>query len=225
MRRSKRGERLSKFDEYKLILDFLRYAVTHRIHPIRVGTLEPASVPPVPDKQSATQLLLEMAEFPIWHHGNMKLPISVKALRKFLQSWYMQEQFLQWYGIWVARSIPKKSPAMMLKKSFENLRVGRAGKVPPQIFLRVEYNNLVADMRDLQSKFPGRSLPLSRKDREAMMEFGRKQSGRWVEILENGEIDLDQIVTATPKSGAKLILANRYGCEEDSISSLLSRGR
>ena len=64
-------------------------------------------------------------------------------------------------------------------------------------------------MRSMRSQFPSSAVPTD-KQREAILEFGRKTSAHWLPFVK-GKLDLDQIVQETPGTAAKLILGEQSG--------------
>ena len=223
MRLAQRTKRYSKYDAYKFSLEFLRCALARKESLLRVTRIQDVPSPLNAIGSFATEVMIEV-QLPLKHSRTFWLPVPAKRIEEFFQGREMQESFLRWYGKCLADRIPYKSRAAKLKKSLANLKVGRTGKLPPQILLEAEYERLILEMQSMHLKFPGCSGPLSKQEREAILTFGKKASAQWVQFVEKGEIDIDQITKESPQEAAKLILSKKYGCSEDSIHSRLHRG-
>lgn len=169
---------------------------------------------------SLTRILVEISNFPIGLPGGPEFPVTAASLSRFLESADFREQFINWYGAQIGASVEGKN-ASPLRKKFGNLKVGRTGKLPPKIYLRNEYEKLITELKVLGVQFPEPDLPLNREDRKAIVEFARKTSARWLRVVDEERVDLDQIVSASPRATAKLILAESYECSEEAVHSRL----
>jgi hypothetical protein len=219
MHRAKKNQD-TKAEAFELFLEFLRYALANKIHPLRVIQSEPVSSPWSGTGVSFTRVLIEIDGIPVMEREN-GLPISRRRVTEFFESWELQEHFLRWLGQQIAKVTPRSTGGAKLKKRFAHLTVGRMGKLPPRIFLRAQYNQLVWEIKSMQSQFQASAVPTD-EQREAILEFGRKTSAHWI-LYVGGELDLNEIILENPGSAAELILGEQYGCSDANIRSWLSR--
>ncbi len=203
----------TKTQVFELFLEFLRYALANKIHPLRVVKSEPVSLPGT--GVSFARVLIEIDGIPVMERENGR-PLSARRVTEFFESWELQEHFLRWLGRRIAKVTPRSARGAKLRKSFAHL-TGRMGKLPPRIFLRAQYDRLVWEIKSMRSQFPSSAVPTD-KQREAILEFGRKTSAHWLPFVK-GKLDLDQIVRETPGTAAELILGEQYGCSEANIRS------
>lgn len=208
--------------EYQFILEYLRWAHASKIQAVRVIDIHQDDAFAGRPNISPTRILVEISNFPISRPGGLEFPVTAVALSRFLESPQFREQFIEWYGAQIAASISGKG-ASSLRKQFKNLSVGRHGKLPPRIYLKSEYDRLILELKALHGQFPKLRLPLNREERELIIEFARETSARWLQVVDEKRIGLDQIMPASPQSAAKLILAGTYDCSEESIHSRLFR--
>src|ERR1700747_2689763 len=202
-----RKRQQTKTEAFVLLLDFLRYAVANGIHPLRVVSSGSVSPSWLEGKASFAQVLIEVDGIPIVGHS-LTLPLSVRVVTEFFESWELQECFLRWLGRRLARVTPRGPGSAKLKRSLANLTVGRISTLPPRFVLVAQYNKLVWEFKQLKERFP---LPSARNDaqREPILQFGRSRSASWVPYV-TGDLDILQIVTETPAVSAELVLAERY---------------
>lgn len=193
--------------------------LANKIKPWQVLPAEPAS--PWPGKPvSIARVLIEIDGIPIMETGS-SAPIPVRRVTEFFESWELHEYFLAWLGRRIAKVVPRTSVGKKLGKSFAHLKVGRIGKLPPRIFLRAQYDQLVREIKEIKKRFPLSSLP-TEKQRAAILEFGRNASASWLPYVQ-GNLDLFEIFQETPGTAAELILSERYGCGTETIHSRLFR--
>jgi hypothetical protein len=215
---TKRSKRESKRQTYEFILQWLRYAIANRIHLIRVTAIRSPEESVVSEDFPSTEVVIRLLRFP------EKGPLTPKAVACFLESWPLQQEFLAWCGKQVAEKMTAHSRAMKkLRSGLMNLKVGRAGKLPPRTILLTRYKRLVGEFKALHDEFPYFAKLLSDAEREAILEFGRKNSTEWIALVTQGKIGLKQIAKVSPESAAKLSLSEIYGCSDESIHSRLFR--
>lgn len=216
MHQTKRG-RNTKTEAFELYLELLRYALGNKKHFLRVIQSEPVS--PAEHEVSFARVLIEIHGIPLIE-GKKSLPISARRISEFFESWELQEHFLRWLGRRIAKNIPRGIRGAKLRKSFANL-MGRMGKLPPRIFLRAQRDQLVWEIDSMKSKFRISAVPTDRQ-RQAILEFGRKTSAHWLPYVQ-GQLDLNEILLEPSGKGAELILGEQYSCTEENIRSWLSR--
>jgi hypothetical protein len=218
MQRAKKNQS-TRTDAFEVYLEFLHYALANKKNVLRVIPGEPVSSPWPRTGVSLTRVLIEVDGIPV-AQGNNGLPLSVRRVTEFFESWELQEHFLRWLGRRISKVTPRSARGVKLKKSFAKL-TGRMGKLPPRIYLRAQYNQLVWEIERIRTKFPLLTLPTD-KERKAILEFGRKTSAHWLPYVE-GKLDLDQIALETPGTAAELLLGEQYGCSGANIRSWLTR--
>jgi hypothetical protein len=214
--------RQTKTEAFELFLQFLRYALANKQHPLRVINSEPVSPPWLGGKASFARVLIEINGIPVIE-GLKGLPLSMRRVTEFFESWELQEHFLRWLGRRTATVTPRTHAGKKLKRSLAHLTVGRLGKLPPRIVLRAQYDRLVWEIRQFQEQFPLSAVPTD-EQRKAILDFGRKTSASWFPYVQ-GELDLCEIAPETPGAAAELILSEQYGCERNNVHSWLFKRR
>ncbi|HET9804042.1 MAG TPA: hypothetical protein VFP96_12450 [Candidatus Acidoferrum sp.] len=212
----------TKTDAFELYLEFLRYALAKKIRPMRVIPSEPAPSPWPGTGVSLARVLIEINGIPVIERKD-GVPISARRVTEFFESWELQEYFIRWLGRRIAKVVPRTAVGKKLRKSFAHLATGRMGKLPPRMFLQVQYDRLVWEIKQMKEQFALSFVP-TEKQREAIFEFGRNTSASWLPYLQ-GRLDLFEIFPETPAAAAELILSERYDCEREAIHSWLFRSR
>ena len=218
----KRTQRQGTVQDYEFALQWLRYALANKLHVISVVETETKfpNVSFAAGESPFTELLVRIPKFPLTG------PVTTKErLARFLNSWSLQKEFPAMVrGTNRVNHTRYRRSQKKFRKNFARLAVGRLGKLPPRIILKGEYEQLVGQLKLLHLEFPKLSCPLEREEMSLIIAFARGSSAPWLRLVDEQTIGLDQIVSSSPQAAAKLILAETYGCSEESIHSRLFKG-
>jgi hypothetical protein len=220
MRATKRNQRKSGYQDYEFVLHVLRWLFANNLPIVRVVETRPAAQPEPESTLVVTQVVIEILNLPIGHRLYRGFPVRPAALKRFLESVGFRQQFVKWYGAQIASSLRLKSMAAGLQKGFLHLSGGRKGSLPPRAFLKAEYDKLVVEIKELQSRA---ELPLNPKRRALLVRFGLQTHARWVKLIKANVISLEQLANGSPQAAAKVLLSEQYSCSEESVHSRLFR--
>ena len=197
---------------YEFVLWYLRWALASKTELVRVVEIGPVNAVPPLSEPIPSRVVIEVLNLPVGHAGGPKLPVTGKAVSRFLESREFRNQFIKWYGEQIAVNLEKKSAPARLVKRFRRSSVGRAGPLPPPTCLKIEYDRLLLEIKALQDS--SKSRPTSQGE-DALLRFGQQTNTHWVKFIEAGTVGFDQLLRGSPQSAAKLILAMKYGYGEN----------
>jgi len=150
--------------------------------------------------------------------------LPVQRYREFFESWRVQREFLLWLGMRLAESIPSNGDALKYKRKFARLTSGRPSKLPSRLYLRRQYEIVVAQIRAARAGFINRERHVdTNTGRQEILTLARKNGFEWLHLIKDDKLNPADIMVGKLQGAAQYVLSLQYGVSEEAVRSKLFR--
>jgi hypothetical protein len=190
-------------------------------HEVRSGP-EPTNINEFPSVEIVVRILGIPFEHPLTH----KPIIPLTWFKDFFESAAMQKTFIEHLCRHVAERAPDSERLAPIKRKLREVSTGHPSKLPPRLDLLLLHEELIEQIKLAKvwlKQWRANHNSHLANSRAEFLQALSSANFQWLELIKNGQLDIEQIASDPAESTSKSILAERSGASTDAIHSRLFR--